>query len=86
MAVRSTLKHSGKGRPILDAVALLGRKRLLVGVPGDTTPRERVPGEKSAPPSNALVDYVMELGDDEHHRASSVSTSKGSTAPPSLRQ
>ncbi len=67
MAVRSSLKRSGSGRPILDAVALLGRKRLLVGVPGDTTPREPVPGQKSAPPSNALVGYVMELGDDEHH-------------------
>lgn len=67
MATRSTVARAGKGRPILDGVAQLGRKRLLVGVPGDTAPREAAPGQKSAPPSNALVGYVMELGDDELH-------------------
>ena len=64
MPVRSNLRRTGSGLgPIEKAVAHLAKTRLLVGIPGDSAPRDPVPGQKGTPPSNALVGYVMEFGE-----------------------
>ena len=63
MPVTSRVATSGPGLgPIQEAVALLVRKRLLVGIPGDSAPRQPGPGQKGTPPSNALIGYVLETG------------------------
>ena len=68
MAARSRVKPSGSGLgPIQKNVAQLVRTRLLVGIPGDSAARPATPGSKSTPPSNAVIGYLMEHGDDEMH-------------------
>lgn len=68
MAARSSVKRSGPGLgPIERAVAQLAHTRLLVGIPGDSAPRPVVPGQKSTPPSNAVIGYLLDQGDDEMH-------------------
>ncbi len=64
MAARSRVRSSGSGLgPIEAAFKQLTKTRLLVGIPGDATPREPAPGQKGTPPSNAVIGYVMEYGE-----------------------
>ena len=66
MASKSTITSSGPGVGMIEkAMQDLIRKRLLVGIPGDSAPRQPEPGQKGTPPSNALVGYILETGDAE---------------------
>ncbi|WP_237482629.1 hypothetical protein [Lichenibacterium dinghuense] len=38
-----------------------------MGIPGDSAPRAPEPGQKGTPPSNAVIGYIQEFGDDEKH-------------------
>ena len=68
MAARATIKSSGPGLDSIEkAVAQLVKTRLLVGIPGDSAPREPEPGQKGTPPPNAVIGYIQEHGDDELH-------------------
>lgn len=51
---------------LTDATKALLRRECLVGIPGDGPARPPAPGEKT-PPSNAVIAYVQEFGDEEHN-------------------
>ena len=61
----ATIK-SNRSKTIFDNLRQALRSEVLVGIPGDTAARAAEPG-KANPPSNALVGYIMEHGDDEKH-------------------
>lgn len=66
MAAKATV--TSKGRiDFGDNVKRLLKMRVLVGVPADGAERKADPDEKSQPPNNAVIGYVMEFGDDEKH-------------------
>ncbi|MGI3903110.1 MAG: hypothetical protein ACRYGP_30320 [Janthinobacterium lividum] len=65
MPARAKVSSKGAGiGPIQKSVEKLIRTRLLVGIPGDSAPRQPAPGEKN-PPNNAVIGYLMETGDAE---------------------
>ena len=67
MAASSSLKITiDLSKALEDATKELLRRDLLIGIPGDAPARPAVPGEKS-PPSNAVIGYMQEFGDDEHN-------------------
>ena len=43
-------------------IRLLTKRKVMVGIPSDTSARKPDVGENKAPPSNALIGYVMERG------------------------
>ena len=69
MLVSSRLRTSPGPRlgPSEAAFKQLSKKVLLVGIPGDSAPRAPEPGQKGTPPSNAVIGYIQEFGDDELH-------------------
>ena len=67
MAVTSLLSITiDLSKDLEKATKALLRRELLIGIPGDAPARPPEPGEKTPPPSNALVAYVQEFGDEEH--------------------
>ena len=65
MAVTSSLSITvDLSKDLLKATKDLLRRQLLIGIPGDGPARPPAPGEKT-PPSNALIAYVQEFGDEE---------------------
>lgn len=60
-SLRLTLDLS---KALQDATQTLLKRELLVGIPGDSPARSPEPGEPT-PPSNAVIAYVQEFGDDE---------------------
>lgn len=66
--VSKVTRVRGPGLGVIEkAVRDLTKKRLLVGIPGDTAARQPLPGQKGTPISNAVIGYIQERGDDELH-------------------
>ena len=64
MAAATSTVQVVVNQELADLLKDLMRREVLVGIPGDSPSRPVVPGEKT-PPSNALIGYVQEFGDDE---------------------
>ena len=65
-AVSSALKIKvDLGKALEAATRDLLKRQVFVGIPG-SSPREPEPGEKN-PPNNAVIAYMQEYGDEEHH-------------------
>ncbi|WP_158810462.1 hypothetical protein [Beijerinckia sp. L45] len=65
MAATSSLRITvDLSKDLEKATKDLVRRELLIGIPGDGPARPPEPGEKT-PPSNALLGYVAENGDEE---------------------
>lgn len=57
----------GRLASLSDATRRLVKQDLLVGIPDTNAERQRAPGEKGEPASNAVIGYTQEFGSDEHH-------------------
>lgn len=65
MPAKSSVTSKGRLGQIGDGVRRLVKQELLVGVPDSTAERQPEPGEKGTPPSNAVIGYTQEFGDDD---------------------
>ena len=66
MAARSSVSVAlDKSGDLQKAIKGMLRREVAIGIPDSGAERQPEDGEKGTPPSNALIGYVMEFGDDE---------------------